>query len=261
MNIAIKMLTISTFILWAIIIFFSATAVFSVMGLDVGIGEPEALPSGSGVSFSLPFYIVNNGYYELSNLNLTSRITDPNGTVLDQTETIVPSIPNGANVTAAHTIYVDLNDIMSMDYMPLLFEDSSFTVEGFASVGFAKVIPVQIEVNTTIPWGAPLANFYSGELELSPFNSTHSELSMPISFENHAIIGIQGVLRMEVYNSLDHEVASGQVIVDAPSQQGYADTIRAYLTPDEVSQLTDSGNLHFLFETPMFTVNWWEPYD
>lgn len=261
MHITIKMLSISTLFLWIIIIFFSATAVLSVLGLDVGIGEPQALPSGSGVSFSLPFYITNDGYYDLSNLNLTSRITDPNGTVLDRTQTIVPSIPQGGNVTAAHTISVDFDEIIAMDYLPLLFEDSSFTVEGLASVDFAKVIPVQIAMNMNVPWGAPLANFYFGEMLVSSFNRTHSELSMPISFENHAVVDIEGILRVEVYNSLDQWVASGAITVDAPSQQGYSDTVRMYPTAQEVLQLTDSGNYHFLFETPMFTVNWWEPYD
>ena len=261
MNITIKMLSISTFVLWIIIIFFSATAVISVTGLDVGIGEPQALPSGSAVSFSLPFYIDNGGYYELSNLNLTSLIADANGTVLDQTETIIPSIPQGANVSASHTISIDLDEIIALNYLTLLFKDSYFTVEGVASIDYANVIPVQIKINTTIPWGAPLANFSSGKLTVSAVNNTHSVLSVPISFENNAVIGIDGILKMEVYNNLDQFVTSGEITVDAPPNQAYSNVILAYPTSQEALLLTDTGNLHFLFETPMFTVNWWEPYD
>ena len=93
MKIAIRMLSIAAIVLWVVILFFSVTAVYSVMNLGINIGEVQMLPSSNGISFSLPFSIINNGYYELADLNLTTRVTDQNGTVFDITETLVPSIP------------------------------------------------------------------------------------------------------------------------------------------------------------------------
>ena len=260
MNVTIKILNISTFILWIVIIFFSATAILSVMNLNVGIGEAQMLPSSNGILFSLPFSINNGGYYELADLNLTTRVTDPDGTVFDKTETIVPSIPQGTTINASHAITIDLNTILSMDHAPLLLNDSSFNLEIFAGLNFARAIPVQLSTNVSIPWGAPLANFQIGGISVSTYNSTHGQASIPVSFENHAILDIQGLLKLEVYNNSNEYLTSGESIINAPSQQNYADTIVTYLRLRDISKLTGNGRVHVVFETPMFTVDLWEQY-
>jgi hypothetical protein len=260
MKIAIRMLSIATIILWIVILFFSVTAVYSVMNVGINLGEVQMLPSSKGIIFSLPFSITNNGYYELTDLNLTTRVTDPDGTVLDLTETFVSSIPQGTNVNASHTIPIDLDVIMSMDHLLLLLNDSSFNVEIFAGLNFARVIPVQLSTNVTMPWGAPFAYFSVGTISVSPYNSTHSEASIPVSFENHAIIDITGTLKLEFYNNLDEQIVSGMTAISVPSQQSYSDRILVYTRQQDISKLTGSGNVHVIFETPMFTVEWWEPY-
>ena len=260
MKIAIRMFTISTIILWIVILFFSVTAVYSVMNLGINVGEFQMLPSSKGITFSLPFSISNNGYYELADLNLTTRVTDPDGTVLDLTETLVPSIPQGTTVNATHTIPIDLDDILSMDHVPLMLNDSSFNVEIFVGLNFARIIPVQLSTNATIPWGAPFAHFSVGRISVSPHNSTHSEASIPVSFENHAILDITGTLKLEFYNDSNEQIASGMTTISVPSQQSYADSLLVYLRQQDISKLTSSGNMHMIFETPVFTVEWWEPY-
>jgi len=260
MKIAIRMLTIATIILWIIILFFSVTAVYSVMNVDIKLGEVQMLPSSEGIIFSLPFSINNKGYYELADLNLTTRVTDPDGTMLDLSETIIPSIPQGTNVSSTHKIPIDLDTILSMDLVPLLLNDSSFNIEIFAGLNFARAVPVQLSTNVTMPWGAPFAYFSVGTISVSPYNSTHSEASIPVSFENHAILDITGTLKMEFYNNLDELIASGMTAISVPSQQSYADRILVYTRLQDISKLTGSGNLHMIFETPMFTVEWWEPY-
>jgi hypothetical protein len=259
MKIAIRMLTIVTIILWIVIVFFCVTAVYSVINLGINLGEVQMLPSSKGIIFSLPFSITNNGYYELADLNLTTRVTDPDGTVLDITETFVPSIPQGTNVTATHKIPIDLDTVMSMDHIPLLLNDSSFNVELFAGLNFARAVPVQLSANVTMPWGAPFAHFSVGTISVSPYNSTHSEAIIPVSFENHAILDITGTLKLEFYNNSDEQIASGMTTISVPSQQSYADRILAYPRQQDVSKLTSGGNVHVVFETPMFTVEWWEP--
>jgi len=260
MKIAIRMLTIATIILWIVILFFSVTAVYSVMNVGMNLGEVQMLPSSKGIIFSLPFSITNNGYYELADLNLTTRVTDPTGTVLDLTETFVPSIPQGTTVNASHTIPIDLDTVMSMDHVPLLLNDSSFNVEIFAGLNFARAVPVQLSANITMPWGAPFAHFSVGRISVSPYNSTHGEAAIPVSFENHAILDITGTLKLEFYNNSDKQIASGISDISVPSQQSYADRILVYTRQQDISKLTGSGNMHMIFETPMFTVEWWEPY-
>lgn len=260
MKIAIRMLSIAAIILWLVILFFSVTAVYSVMNLGINVGEIQMLPSSNGIAFSLPFSITNNGYYELADLNLTTRVTDPNGTVLDLTETLVPSIPRGSSVNATHTISVDLDSILSMNHVYLLLNDSSFNVEIFAGLKFARAVPVQLSTNATIPWGAPFAHFSIGTISVSPHNSTHVEATIPVSFENHAVIDITGTLKVEVYSNSNERITSGIASITVPSQQSYADRLLGYARQQDASKLTGNGKIHMIFETPVFVVEWWEQY-
>jgi hypothetical protein len=260
MKIAIRMLSIAAIVLWVVILFFSVTAVYSVMNLGINVGEVQMLPSSNGISFSLPFSIINNGYYELADLNLTTRVTDQNGTVFDITETLVPSIPRDSNVNATHTISVDLDSVLSMDHVSLLLNDSSFNVEIFAGLNFARAVPVQLSTNATIPWGAPFAHFSTGTISVSPHNSTHVEARIPVSFENHAVIDLTGTLTVEVYSNSNEFITSGITSINIPSQQSYFDRLVGYAKQQDASKLTGSRNMHLIFETPVFVVEWWEHY-
>lgn len=260
MKIAIRMLGIATIILWLVILFFSVTAVYSVMNLGVNLGEVQMLPSSKGITFSLPFSIDNNGYYEIADLNLTTRVTDTNETLIDLTETFIQSIPRDTTINATHTIPIDLDSILSLDYLPLLFEDSEFNVEIFVGLNFARAVPVQLSTNATIPWGAPLADFSVGSISVSPINSTHAEASMPLSFENHAILDLTGTLKLELCNDSQKLITSGETVITAPSQQRYSDRIVMYTSLQDASKVTSSGKVHVIFETPMFTVDWWDQY-
>ena len=258
---AIRMLGLATIILWILIIVFSVTAVYSVMNLDVGFGEVQILPSSKGITFSLPFFINNNGYYDISELSVTTRVTDPNGTTLALSETSVASILRSSSVETTHKISVALDVLMSMDHIGLLLNDSSFGLDIFAALNFAHAIPVQISTNATIPWGAPFSHFSVGEISVSPdYNGTHGEALIPISFENHAVLDITGTMKLEIYNDVDELVTSGKTVLDVPSQQTYEGKVYAYPGLDDVSKLTERGNVHVIFETPMFIVDWWEPY-
>ena len=260
MKIATRMLTVASVILWVVILFFSVTAVYSVMNVGVNMGEAQVLPTSNGIKFSLPFSINNGGYYEIADLNLTTRVTDPDGAVLDLTETFVESIPQGETVNASHTIEVDLNDILSMDHLTLMLNDSNFTVEILAGLSFARAIPVQLSTNVSLPWGAPFADFQVGELSVSQHNSSHIEAEIPVSFENHAIIDITGTLKMEVYSSSNERIASGVTDINVGSYQSFGDSIFLHARPQDAVKLTGSGRVHIFFETPLFTLDWWEHF-
>lgn len=260
MNVAIRMLKIVTIILWLIIIFFSVTAVLSVTNMGLTVGEVQMLPSTSGITFSLPFAINNEGYYEISDLNITTQVSDPDGKLVDHTQTLIPSIPQGTNVSASHEVSIDLDDILSLDQESLLLEDSEFNVEIFAGLSFARAVPVHLSTNTTIPWGAPFAQFSIGQLSASPYNTTHVEATIPISFENHAILDIVGILRTEVYSNSRERIASGTTLINAPSGYAHYNSISVYARQQDLPTVTGGGILHMIFETPMFTVEWDEQY-
>jgi hypothetical protein len=44
------------------------------------------------------------------------------------------------------------------------------------------------------------------------------------------------------------------------SNQNFGESILLYARTQDESKLADGGKLHILFETHLFTVDWWEPY-
>jgi len=256
---AIRALSIAIIILWILLIAFAITAVYSVMNLGIDFGETQFFPSNEDVVLSLPFFINNRGYYDISELNVTTRVTDYNGTLLALSETFVPLVASGSNIETAHNISIDLSD-MFMEYTELLFNDSSFELNAFIALNFAYAIPVQISMNMTIPWGAPFSNLSIGEPLVLPDNSTHSTVVIPVSFENHSYFDIVGTMQLEVYNDMDELVTSGQTSLDVPSSYGYVGQVEMYLSIDDLSKLTESGKVHLVFESPMFTVEQWITY-
>ncbi len=261
MKIAIRMLSITTMILWIITIFFIVTAVYSVIQLSLTIGAVQMFPSSEGgINFSLPFSITNNGYYDLADLNLTTRVTDLNGTLLDQSETLISSIPKGGTLNATHTVPIDLDTIMSIDYVPLLLNDSSFDIEILVALNFARAIPIQVSTNTTIPWGAPMSHFFLGTLSVSSFNSTHGEATVNVSFGNHAVLDLTGTLKLEYYSDSQELIATGETDINVPPQTDFSGDINAYPRLEDVPKLGEKGEVHVIFETPMFVVDWEESY-
>ncbi len=255
---AIRALGIATITIWILLIVFSVTALYSVMNLDIDLGEPQYFPSNEGVVLSLPFSINNSGYYDISELNVTTRIEDSNGTLLTVSNTFVPLVSKGNNVEAAHNISIELSD--ATERTELIFNDSFFVSDTFVALNFAHIVPVQMSMNMTVPWGAPFYNVSVGEISDLPFNITHVRVVVPVSFENHSFLDITGTAQLEIYNDVNELVTSGETSLDVRSQSTYNEQVDTYISLADVSKLTESGNVHFIFETPMFTVERWMPY-
>ena len=252
---AIRALAIATLILWILLIAFAITAVYSVMNLGIDFGESQFFSSNGDVVLSLPFFINNRGYYDISELNVTTHVKNYNGTLLVLSETFVPLIASGSNVETAHNISIALPDILSMGYAEFLFNDSYFELDAFVALNFAHAIPVQISMNLTIPWGAPLSNL---SIEyVPPENNT---LVIPISFENHSFFDIVGTMQLEVYNDMNELVTSEQRSLNVFSYGEYDEPVEIYLSIGDLSKLTGSGNFRLVFDVPMFTVERWIPY-
>lgn len=255
---AIRALGIATIVIWIFLIVFVATAVYSVMNLGVGFGEVEFFPSSNGVVLSLPFFINNTGYYDISELNISTRIIDSNGTLLKLSQTFVPLVSRGSNVEAAHNISIESDDIM--ERIELVFNDSSFVFDTSITLNFANIVPVQMSMNMTMPWGAPLSNVSVGEISRLPFNATHDRVVVPLSFENHSFFDVTGTMNFEIYNDVEELVTSGETSLDVQSESTYDEQVDMYLSLTDASRLTESGKVRLIFETSMFTVEQWIEY-
>jgi len=194
---AIRALGWATTALWVFVLIFMGTIFYSLANLGVGIGQSRAFPSNKGLTISLPLLINNTGYYDISELNLTTCVTDCNGTLVSASTTYVPSISRGSSIEQAHNISISLNDFVTKNLTYLLFNDSVLNVDTFIILKFAQTIYFQTSTNTTMPWGAPLYNFSVKEISC---NLTNRTLTVPIGFENHSPFDINGTIRLDVYD-------------------------------------------------------------
>jgi len=256
----IRALGWATSTLWIFIIVFSVTALYSVSNIDIGLGEAQIFASSEGMMFSLPFRIDNKGYHDISELNITTRVTDCNGTLITSSQTLVPLVSKGSSIETAHNISISLKDIMSIEFTPLLFSDSFFDLGTFISLNFAHTIPFQMSTNATILWGAPFYEFSTVKVSTHPYNSTHWEVITSLNFENHAFLNITGIIQLEIYNNINEQVTSGETSMDVPSGSRYEGQVITYIDLVDASRLTESGNVRVNFMTPMFTLEWWSPY-
>lgn len=244
---AIRALSIATKILWILVIIFSLTAVYSAASLRIGLGEPKTSFSNGIIALSTPIFINNTGFYEITNLNITTHLEDSYGKTVSTSTTIVPTIPPSNNVQKAHSITLNLTNLAT-EFPYLAFNDTIFDMHTFVALRFANVIPIQMSANGTIPWGAPFYNFSIGKISL---DYAQMKVAIPLTFENHAFFSINGTMRLEIYNNNNEQISGTDVTIDVPSGSRFEDIMEINI---DLSKLTREGQMHIFFETPMFSV-------
>ena len=65
---------------------------------------------------------------------------------------------------------------------------------------------------------------------------------------------------MSLYDSFDKRLASGNSIIRIPPRQNFNDEISLYIKQEDLTILTHGMKLRFIFETPVFTIEWEEQY-
>lgn len=250
---AIRALGWATKIFWIVIAVFMITCLYSAMGLMMGgirFGEPKVSSSNGTATVSLPFSFNNTGFYDLSELNVTTCITDYNGTLISTSTTFVPLIPHGSNVKEAHNISISLDEIVSKNLTYLFFNNGNFSVEIFAGLKFAYIFPFQISINATMPWGAPLNNFSIGE---TSFDYEDQKVTIPLSFKNDSPFDVSGNLSFDIYNDMDELIGSGAVLGDINVESGQPSEYLLQASVD-VLKLTKKGRILLFFETSIFSI-------
>jgi hypothetical protein len=244
MNVPIRMLGIVTSIFWILLIAFIALAAYSVKDLSVDFGEPEYSVTQDGkLNLTLPLYIDNRGYYSLKDFCLSTVFSDTEGAEISRFETIVPVISHGENVTIAHNVTLDPMSLLERDEK-YLFYDNHLLASFTAGLNFAELIPAEISANFTFPWGAPFYNFSIGEPSFEVTDLTHTTISAPMNFENHAVFDLGGSVRIELYDSDDTLLSESQNVLYVPQYSRYERDMEFYVTSTALS-LSNIQNGHF----------------
>ena len=253
MNVPIRVLGIATSIFWIFLIAFIASAAYSVKDLNFDVGEPQFTTAPGGqLMFSLPLYINNRGYYSLKEFQLSTVFSDAEGSEIARDNTYVAVIPHGENVTIIHNVTLSMDSLLESGEQ-YLFNDNNLTASVTAGLNFAELFPAQISTNFTYPWGAPFYNFALGQPSFGRFNGTHSMVTVPMSFENHAAFDLVGNIRVELYDGADVLLGESQTVVSAPQYSSYNGDLEFYV-PLNAASLSGSRNGRFdvYFSTPLF---------
>lgn len=246
---AIRALSLAIYVVWLIVIMFTVTAVYSAtqLGIDFS-GEPQTSTSGGTMTLSVPFSINNKGFYDISDLNITTMIRESNGVFVSNSSTVVPLISSGRKIDATHNISISLNNMPSASLSRLLFNDTEFNVNMSLALNYAHVIPLKIATSLqNFTWGAPLYNLALGDIQsIELYNATHVRAIVPLSFENHSFFTLNGTVRTVIVNTLNQNVGGSTTQINVPPQTGFS-------TPLEVFVSTSYGSLkeaHVYFDFP-----------
>jgi len=249
MRIPIRMIGLATTFFWIFLIVFSASALYSIKDLKLDFGEPQMVAtSDNKLLFSLPITIANNGYYSIEFFNVTTGILDEEGLMIARGSTFIPTIEKDENVTVAHNMTIDVNDLLQ-SHQKYLFNDTELRIHETLGMRIAEFIPIQASTNISLPWGAPLYGFTLGEIEYTPYNRTHLSVVVPVTFENHAFFDLTGNIQMLMYNSSDLLLDEGQTVIEALQDSAYDGYVELYVPR---AGMTESGRFEVYFLTPLF---------
>jgi len=116
-------------------------------------------------------------------------------------------------------------DISALPVDTLLFNDETLNFKVIFS-GVYSGIPFQLDRDLNVNWGAPLKDFAIGSLSISGFGESSINVSVPLSFVNHASwIDIVAPLTIKVYNATSGVLMGTSVIqVSAPALSTFSQT-------------------------------------
>lgn len=249
MKIALKALSIATTIFWIIILAFAITLAYSAMNIRMSIGEPQTDVIDDTLTISIPLHINNTGFYDITALNVTTRVASRNGSSLVWASTIVESIPYGTRATVLHNITLNVNDMIA-ESRNLLFNDTTLNFAQTFKLTLAHAVPIQLSTNQTLKWGAPLYNFTATKPIFPPSTTPTQKAILTVSFENHSpYFNINGTMRLQIFNEQNQLVGNATKPLNVASHSRFQDQIE--LTVD-VTKITEKGELWIYFETSTF---------
>jgi hypothetical protein len=253
MNVPIRVLGIATLFFWVILIAFIGSAAYSAERLKSSFGEPQfTVASNHELLLSLPLHIDNRGYYSLEALNITTVLSDAEGSEILRASTFVPTIGQGQSITIPNNVTLGMDSLLKK-WDRYLFNDDNFTASVTAGLNFAGLIPAQLSTNITRRWGAPFHDFTLGQPSIGFFDSTHSTVAVPLSFENHAAFNLEGNIKVQLYDGGNSLLGESQATLDVPRGARFKGNLEFHVPLNTASlSAAQSGHFNVYFSTSFF---------
>jgi len=221
-------------ILWIILLILPVTVAFSLMRIieveGIGIQEPRGTITNGNLSITIPFYIDNAGFYDLTDLEVNLHIYNGNKTLATSLAKL-PNVQAGEVLDSSCNFSQSLKHILSENH-ELLTKDAELL--GNASLRFrvASTIAFGVTTNFTMQWGAPFSNLATNMISYDPGNSI---LSVSVSFKNQAFFQVNGSIAIELYNSAGELAGSAVHNINVPSGQSFQSFINIAVDPAKMS--------------------------
>lgn len=241
---AIRALGWANAIFWVILLLFTITAVYSAIQIQPMFGEPSVSNLNGAFVVSLPLSIYNGGFYDINRFSISTQISDGRGSAINRSTTYVPILPKGENTTIEHRMTLSIVQAATSNLSYLLFNDSELNVEAIVKLVYANAFPIEISTSFTTPWGAPFANLTLGDMAV--ISSTR--VSMPLSFENHSFLRMNGTVRAEIVDNTNNVVGRTSVTFDAPPETRFERKVEVTVSGSP----TQIREARLYFETPFF---------
>jgi len=230
-------------ILWIVTLLLPVTVAISMWELlgskAIGIEEPTVSFYDRTLHMSTPFYINNNGFYDLSDINVTIRIINKNNLVTKFSK-LYANVPAKSMLNTTYDVSVSLEELGEKN-KELLTQNANLDLTITASLRVAYAIGFEIAANTTIEWGAPFNNLtISNIVYLVPNN----EFLLFLSFENAASFPVSGELVMDAVNARDEVIGTKIQPVNVDSGTQFQSNVTIPIDP---SRMIGPGVFHVSF--------------
>ena len=253
MKVPIRMITVATSFLWVLLIIFSVSAIYSMKDIRLDIGKPQTtITLDNELLVNFPIGIVNNGYYNLGDFNISTEIQDTQNSMMAREFTFISLIKTGETVNTTHQMRINITDMLQT-HQNLIFNDTELQVNATVSIKAAELISLKVSSNSTMPWGAPLYNLTIATpkftMQITPNSTNYYIVAIPVTFENHAFFDLNGTVQLSMYNNRNISTGTGIIVLEAPQQSSY----QADLELDvPVAGTTRNGHFEVLISTPFF---------
>lgn len=244
--------TISMILLLA----FVATAFYCAYGMlitgqGIALGDLQASYSENGLVFSMPITVNNTGYYDMTELNVSTNLRDLDGAALASSSTEIREIKTGISESTLHNLSLSVKDILS-NTTYLLFSDTELRLDLSIAFRYAYAFSFHVNLgNMSMPWGAPLYGLNLREAEPPSFNGTHLLMDITLDVENHSFLDMAADLDLRIYDQMGRHIGSGTALLHAPPLSRLSGPVEAVFEIENPMYLSDTGYLEAYLIIPM----------
>jgi hypothetical protein len=244
---------IRVFWVFALVLTISVAVSLSKLAESCTIGVRQSEVSYFDNIFSLapPFYINNTGFYDFTDVNFTVSVNDAVGK-LSAASVLIPTVRAGSSVDSSLIINVSVAKLSPRTFA-LLTNDVDLSLDVSASFGLAHAITFGLSTNFSQPWRAPFHNF---TVLAVTYNASIAQLSITVSFENHATYPLYGSFTLQAYNNRSKCIGYFQDEVNVQPSSPFSGS---YEFGIDAAELTSDNYVGLYFEGTEILEQEWQP--